>query len=545
MTLTLIAVSLNEQPLSQPITANFDARGGTIGRADHNTMALPDPQRHVSRLQAEVVSQGSQYLIRNVGAANPIVVGARTLASGESTVLTGAEKIRIGGYLLNVQLVPDDPTSPLTAPGRPTVPTLPSGAPTAPPPATMSDRNPFADLIGQAGPSRSDPFADLMPAPSGIDPRSAALAQTKPPPSTARLPDDFDPFAAPPPPSAPAPAVSSDPFADLMPQAAAASIDQAFGLGKGDANDDPLATFLAGTPAAASPGAPATPNGLSTDPLALFGGVPPPSPARPTQPDNLSALNAAYRPPPPKTAPPPARAPSSVAAPPASAAAPATPTRPPAVSPAATPVVQTPAVAADAAGLWAALCDGAGVDLPLTPELARDGLRNVGRILRSAVEGTLQLMAVRATTKHELRADVTMIRQRDNNPLKFSPDAKAGLEQLLRPPPRGFLDGPAAMDDAMRDLVGHAIGTVAGMRAAIEGMLDRFAPGALEAKLVGASVLDKVLPSSRKARLWDLYLQHHEAIREEAQEDFHALFGKAFLAAYEQQVERLKRSQRS
>jgi FHA domain-containing protein len=56
-------------------------------------------------------------------------------------------------------------------------------------------------------------------------------------------------------------------------------------------------------------------------------------------------------------------------------------------------------------------------------------------------------------------------------------------------------------------------------------------------------VLDSLLPVNRKARLWELYLQHHQAIREEAQEDFHAVFGKAFVAAYEQQVERLKKGQ--
>jgi FHA domain-containing protein len=150
-------------------------------------------------------------------------------------------------------------------------------------------------------------------------------------------------------------------------------------------------------------------------------------------------------------------------------------------------------------------------------------------------------MAVRASTKHELRAGVTVIQARNNNPLKFAPDAKAGVEQLVQPPMRGFLDGPAAMDDAMVDLVGHSIGTVAGLRAAVEGMLDRFAPQALEAQLVGRSMLDNLLPMSRRARLWDLYLQHHRTLREEAQEDFHTLFGKAFLAAYEQQVERLKR----
>lgn len=170
-------------------------------------------------------------------------------------------------------------------------------------------------------------------------------------------------------------------------------------------------------------------------------------------------------------------------------------------------------------------------------------MREVGQVLRSAIDGTLRMMAVRASTKHELRAGVTVIQQRDNNPLKFSPDAPSALAQLLQPLP-GFLPGAAAMDDAMHDLVGHTVATVAGMRAAVEGMLSRFAPEPLERKLVSGSMLDSLLPMHRKARLWDLYLQHHEQICDEAQEDFHTVFGKAFLEAYEQQIEQLKRSGR-
>jgi FHA domain-containing protein len=93
----------------------------------------------------------------------------------------------------------------------------------------------------------------------------------------------------------------------------------------------------------------------------------------------------------------------------------------------------------------------------------------------------------------------------------------------------------------MDDLLGHSIGTMAGTRAALDGVLDRFAPGELEAKLTGKSVLDSLMPMNRKAKLWELYLQHFEAIRNEAQDDFQALFGKAFVAAYEQQLERLRR----
>jgi FHA domain-containing protein len=168
-------------------------------------------------------------------------------------------------------------------------------------------------------------------------------------------------------------------------------------------------------------------------------------------------------------------------------------------------------------------------------------MRVVGMMLRSAVEGTVQQMAMRQATRQELQAQVTVIRPRNNNPLKFAPDGQSAMEQVLQPAVRGFLPGPAAMTDAMNDLLGHAIGTMAGTRAALEGVLKRFAPQELEAKLAGGSVLDSVLPMNRRAKLWELYLQHYESIRDQAQEDFHTLFGRAFLAAYEQQLERLRR----
>ncbi|HMZ01434.1 MAG TPA: type VI secretion system-associated FHA domain protein TagH, partial [Burkholderiaceae bacterium] len=226
---------------------------------------------------------------------------------------------------------------------------------------------------------------------------------------------------------------------------------------------------------------------------------------------------------------------------------PAQPTPRPPLPPAATASAGTHAPpegeSVGAETLWRAFCEGSGAhfDPPqgLNPEL----MRVIGSLLRASVEGMVQLMAIRAATKHELRAEMTMIQARNNNPLKFSPDAQAALEQLLQPPMRGFMAGPAAVHDAMNDLVGHTIGTMAGMRAALEGVLQRFQPSVLEGKLVGSSVLDTLLPMNRRARLWELYLQHFESIRGEAQEDFHTLFGKAFVAAYEQQLDRLYEQQ--
>lgn len=174
----------------------------------------------------------------------------------------------------------------------------------------------------------------------------------------------------------------------------------------------------------------------------------------------------------------------------------------------------------------------------LTPEL----MALIGQLLRTAIEGAHRLVAIRAAARYEMHAQVTMIRARNNNPLKFAPDGAAALEQLLQPPARGFLAGPEAVTDAMNDLIGHSIGTMAGMRSALEGVLDRFTPAELEAKLGSGAVLDRLLPMSRKSRLWELYLQHYQQIRQEASDDFDALFGKAFLDAYEQQLEQLRQS---
>jgi FHA domain-containing protein len=666
MILTLLAVSLNDQALSRPITASFDTTGGTIGRADHCTMALPDPERFISRKQAEIAFVGNGYTVRNVGAANPITVAQRTLAAGEAAPLRHGDEVRIGGYLLRAECRLDTagvstmstdvaatvvssakaPGAARGSPPRAPMAPRPAGPPPAAAPAAFSTSaplakdNPFADLLGPAAPASpaapmplapaaidDDPFAGLMPGPAGLDPALGAVASS-PPAAQPRLPDDFDPFAtmdsgprkaqgAParaPAAGAAGPALipddplggppsgaSDDPFADLLGiggagggSAGTPSIDQAFGLGSADAGSDALARFM-GEPAPASPGAGAgSAGGLPTDPLMLFcedGAAAAPGagaaarpglmgkPATPqaggpaTLPDHVPALHGAFAPPrvaapamPPAAhipatvvvqptptptpapvpraavpAPPATLAPRRAARPPAAPAAVAARAAVPAAVPAAAPVA---AGSADTAALWRAFCEGAGVELPAPTGEGEALMRHLGRVMRSAVEGTLQLIAVRASTKHEMRAAVTQIRSTMNNPLKFSPDAVSGLEQLLSPPQRGFMDGASAMDDAMLDLVGHSIGTVAGMRAAIEGMLARFDPAALEDKLGAGSRLANLLPMNRKARLWELYLQHHRQIRDEAEEDFHTLFGRAFVAAYEQQVDQLERQQR-
>ena len=505
MTLTLRAVSLNDHPLSRPLSAQFNAAGGSVGRGDHNTLALPDPERHISRQQAEISVNANGYQIRNIGSANPITVRGEALARGESTPLTHSDQIRIGGYLLEVIHEPDAV-------------------------ALNPARN--AALIPTPRPARPAPVA--------------VAADALPPPRRALLPDDFNPFAAPPAEACAEPACHPGDlggFADLIPSAAPASIDELFKLGAAspNASADALADFMAGRAPAGVPGSPESPAPLSTDPLALFGFTGADAPAAAT--NSVSAVDSATAD---------AHVPELRAAfvPPALRRWPtteATPTSTPTPAAATVAASTTPAPApapwhGDPHELWLALCDGAGVTAPASRGVDPELMRAVGGVLHAAVAGTLQLMRVRATAKHELRAPVTVIQASQNNPLKFSPDARAALEQLLLPPQRGFLDAPTAMADAMHDLVGHTLATMAGTRAALEGVIDRFAPPRLQARLAPPSVLDSVLPMQRKARLWALYQQEFEGLRDAATDDFEALFGRAFLVAYEAQIERLRRA---
>jgi FHA domain-containing protein len=133
-----------------------------------------------------------------------------------------------------------------------------------------------------------------------------------------------------------------------------------------------------------------------------------------------------------------------------------------------------------------------------------------------------------------------MIGSQANNPLKFSPTADVALSHLLGPGMRGFMPAEAAMRDAYNDLRAHQFGVMVGMRAALARLIERFGPEELEKKIAAKSALDSLFAAGRKARLWDQFTALYTAIASEAEDDFHTLFGKAFLQAYEEQMVRLK-----
>ncbi|MGK6307420.1 type VI secretion system-associated FHA domain protein TagH [Variovorax sp. DT-64] len=175
---------------------------------------------------------------------------------------------------------------------------------------------------------------------------------------------------------------------------------------------------------------------------------------------------------------------------------------------------------------------GLGADVaPLTPEW----MEHLGALLRATAEGTLALLQSRAITKRQMRAEGTRIAPRQNNPLKFSPDATEALSRMLqREASPGFLDPVAALHDAHRDLLVHQVAMVAGMRAAVFELFSRLGPEAAENGEGPAHGISRI-PLFRAAALWHRHRMQHAQLLEHLDDDFQTIFGREFLRAYEAQ----------
>jgi FHA domain-containing protein len=198
-----------------------------------------------------------------------------------------------------------------------------------------------------------------------------------------------------------------------------------------------------------------------------------------------------------------------------------------------------PSPSRPAADWAAALQRGLGVSPgALGPEQAQ----RAGELLRAMTQGTLELLTARMVAKRELGAAATQLRTRENNPLKFSPDVDAALSHLLGAGERGFLEPKAAVQEAFDDLRAHQVALLAGMRAALDTVMSRFDPTTLEQRLSPGNALEKLenlLPANRRARLWSAYAEEYARIVDEIEDDFDALLGRAFLRAYQAQLEAL------
>ncbi|WP_028105127.1 type VI secretion system-associated FHA domain protein TagH [Pseudoduganella violaceinigra] len=536
------AVSFNGQAMPTALGAEFGEEGGIIGRGTGNALVLPDPERFVSRTHAAIAFRAGTYVIRDLSSASPVYVNGIPLGNGREAKLTCGDELRIGAYALLVE---------------------------APPPANQHtasiESSPIDDPLGLFG---------------GTSMACAPWQGSKAPASgRGSIPDDFDPFADLSPSHAEPQAPSQpDDFHLGLEPSGGSDINRLFGLGAGASGG----LFPDGHPLAEN----AHTHG-PVDPLVALGAMQQPQWGANSQRDDAPEIYASFVPPMSYAgnqqkaqesvqgdlgsqrqgaAFVPAgptnmvvswnteneQAPGSiktlVMGSPGRTAAKAVASAPDTAQPTlALPdpaVVETPAAPSarvEEAELLKAFLEGAGVpDLemgaPLTPEM----MAMFGQLLRESMKGTLDLLMARAMTKREMHAQMTVISMHENNPLKFSPNVEVALHSVLAPRGKGFMPPVPAMKDAYDDLRAHQFGVMAGMRAALSRVLQRFDPVHLEERLTDNTLVDSLLPANRKAKLWTQYLDLYADITKEAEDDFQIWFGREFLSAYEAQMAKLK-----
>ncbi len=272
----------------------------------------------------------------------------------------------------------------------------------------------------------------------------------------------------------------------------------------------------------------------------------PPAPPPPPPPPAPAPVEAQSPPTPPQAA----IEPPVEAAPPPPAEPPVEPEpepKPVAVQPVAAPSIPAAPSSSSSDELFKAFLEGAGVpDVAGHQPLDAEAMRRLGRLMRAFTDGTIELLSSRAMLKREVRAEITMIVDEENNPFKILPNGRAVLMQMFGARMPGFLAPEAAVHDALGDLQSHQLGMVAGMRAALLTLLKRFDPATMNSTTPhDGSLGEKLLPGGREARLWRQLQQLHAETTEAVEDDFQAVFGRAFQQAYDKEMERLKEARRA
>lgn len=570
MRFTIISTKAGHQPPQG--SCDFYAPGGTIGRGTDNNLVLPDDDRAISRLQAIVhVAADGECKITNRGNVTRVVLNEIPLERGRQVELQDGDILAIDDYRIEVSdlLQDSQPISRMAASGQPPVtakpstpapsaaPTVAEAAPTAVPSEiwdSLMQEFSIADSISSSrakpqADNAPNPFAEPKPAERNPEDPLAMFADSeplfeRPPVATDDLFADDTPFDR------------DSIFADVTPTTLVPPVEKPAQpvADEPQAELDPLALF--GGEASAK-------TARHDDPLGLMGGAP------------LTSVDAFSNEEPAKTV---ADEPDAAFDSPLLMAQP--PQEPPAAAREEAPEITLPtpqAVARQAAQtpkgrlridpvrhehqatstpqpgngevlqgeLLEALLEGMGLgDMQPVPQFDKENMRQLGQMLSMFSQGTVALLSSRSILKRGVKADMTMVLDDANNPFKLLPSGKTVLMQMFGARMPGFMPPKKSVRDALIDLQAHQLGMISGIRAIIAAMLQSFNPEQLEEEAKRDGHTSRLaLPASRKAALWDYFVRTYGETAGEIEDDFHTLFGEAFLYAYDMEVNQYKDSQ--
>ena len=185
--LVIEAIAVRGQPLPEPLRARFDEAGGTIGRAGASTLALPDPERRISRTHATIGFDSRGFVLTDTGSFNRLALNGRSLNGGHAYLKDG-DKLTVGSYRLLVHLGgaasahPQSlPAPTLDEPGANPKPALSSPASSTGPTDAPADGSPAASLPAGIAPDQAAPHAQI----GAAEENAPAAAQEHLPPSNA------------------------------------------------------------------------------------------------------------------------------------------------------------------------------------------------------------------------------------------------------------------------------------------------------------------------------------------------------------------------
>ncbi|MER8528453.1 MULTISPECIES: type VI secretion system-associated FHA domain protein TagH [unclassified Mesorhizobium] len=490
-----LLLTLEQGPRTQAVRqARLDEGELVIGRSADAGWQIDDPDMFVSRAHCRITGGRDGYFVTDTSSSGLFIDDSdRPLGAGKSTRLRNGMRLRLGDYIVYVDLQTSSPqaTSAAAAASVPERSRPASRAPVSigrddffsaameeepqrPRPAELP--NPFEQPIPGAferanSRQRSSPAFDD---PFSLDPVSTPLSKS----ADAYLEPDSTPSHA-------------DPFG-LDPMSSPKGATEPATAKLPEFNDD----FGFGPAAAPSPGRDAGSTGQrERDAHPLQSGNPLEVP--------VGAANAH----------PPMRA-----------------------GAAASPARQPPARQHADMALRTAFLRGMGVaeaDFPGRDAVAE--MEKFGREYRLMMEGLMQLLRKRAEEKGNARVAQTMVGASEVNPLKFLPTVDDAIVTLIAERSPGFLAGEAAIADAVRDLAQHHVRAWRGVQAALRRMVDRFEPAAIEEELKSSSAIGTLLSGGRGAKLWELYQKRHREIAESAEKSFLGEIGADFRDAYEEE----------
>ena len=177
---------------------------------------------------------------------------------------------------------------------------------------------------------------------------------------------------------------------------------------------------------------------------------------------------------------------------------------------------------------------GAGLnDDPFAARDPAEFAEQLGQLTILVIENMRQLLDARQQAKRIARStDQTTIQALDNNPLKFAPTVEDAMRIMFGSKTRSFLDARGALIQSFDDVKRHQVKTYAAMQQALKLMLEELDPANIEAKSNNDRGLVAMV-SSRKARLWDIYVAHWEARTQHQKDGMLKVFMDYFAECYD------------